>query len=133
MRRPRILLADDHPDFLAVVARLLEPDYDVVTTVSNGKAVIDEASRLNPDILVLDISMPILNGIEAAKQLKATGFAGKMVFLTVHADTDYLNAARAAGAQGYVVKSRLASDLLVTLREIMSGTSFVTAAPNLVA
>lgn len=132
MRRPRILLADDHPDFLAVVARLLEPDYDVVTTVTNGKAVIDEASRLNPDILVLDISMPILNGIEAAKRLKATGFTGKMVFLTVHADTDYLNAARAAGAQGYVVKSRLASDLLVTLREIMSGTSFVTAAPNVV-
>lgn len=129
MQRSRVLLADDHPDFLAVVERLLEPEYEVVSAVSDGRAAVDAASTLNPDVLVLDITMPVLNGIEAAKHLKAVGFAGKIVFLTVHADADYLDAARAAGAQGYVVKSRLASDLLITLKEVLAGASFATADP----
>lgn len=129
MNRPRVLLADDHPHFLAVVTRLLEADYDVISTVSDGQSAIDEAAKLNPDVLVLDISMPVLNGIETAKQLKAAGFAGKMVFLTVHADADYLHAARTAGAQGYVVKSQLASDLLLTLREVLAGRPFVSPGP----
>ena len=127
MTRARVLLADDHPDFLTVTRGLLEPEYEVVQTVSDGQAAIEETSRLHPDVVVLDITMPVLNGIEAAKHLKAMGFAGKIVFLTVHADADYLDAARAAGAQGYVVKSRLASDLLITLKEVLAGASFATA------
>ena len=126
MNRIRVLLADDHPDFLSAVSRLLETEYEVVQTVADGQAAIDEATRLNPDLLVLDISMPVLNGIEAAKQLKAAGFAGKIVFLTVHADADYVQATRAIGAQGYVVKSRLASDLLPTLREVSAGGSITS-------
>ena len=126
MNRIRVLLADDHPDFLSAVSRLLETEYEVVQTVADGQAAIDEATRLNPDLLVLDISMPVLNGIEAAKQLKAAGFAGKIVFLTVHADADYVQATRAIGAQGYVVKSRLASDLLPTLREVSAGGSMAS-------
>jgi DNA-binding NarL/FixJ family response regulator len=126
LNRIRVLLADDHPDFLSAVSRLLETEYEVVQTVADGQAAIDEATKLNPDLLVLDISMPVLNGIEAAKQLKAAGFAGKIVFLTVHADADYVQATRAIGAEGYVVKSRLASDLLPTLREVSAGSSLAS-------
>jgi DNA-binding NarL/FixJ family response regulator len=124
LSRIRVLLADDHEDFLAVALRLLEPRFEVVKSVSDGQAVIDEASALDPDVLVLDISMPIVNGLEAARQLRATGFTGKIIFLTVHADADYVRAAVAAGAFGYVVKSRLASDLPLALNEVVAGRQF---------
>jgi DNA-binding NarL/FixJ family response regulator len=112
----RILLADDHPEFLGVVARHLQPHFDVVRAVGNGQAMLDEAARLDPDVVVLDISMPVLNGIEAARKLRATGSRAKIGFLTVHADQDYVRAAIGAGAVGYVLKSELASDLLTCLR-----------------
>jgi len=124
--RIRVLLADDHPDFRAVVAQLLQAEFDVVSTVSDGQAVIGEVSRLDPDVLVLDISMPLLNGIAAARRLQEAGFAGKIVFLTVHGDPDYVRAALAAGAIGYVVKSRLASDLLLALKEAVAGRQFIS-------
>ncbi len=130
LTRIRILLADDHQDFLAVTVRLLEPEFDVVKAVSDGQAVIDEASRLEPDVLVLDITMPILNGIEAARQLRAAGFKGKIVFLTVHGDADYVRAAVAAGADAYVVKSRLASDLLPALNEVLAGRQLISPLPD---
>jgi DNA-binding NarL/FixJ family response regulator len=124
--RIRVLLADDHEDFLAVVARLLEPEFEVVQTVSDGQALLAEAARLKPDVVVLDISMPVLDGIEAARRLQAAGSKSRLVFLTVHQDADYVRAARAAGAQGYVVKCGLASDLLPALREALAGRSFVS-------
>jgi DNA-binding NarL/FixJ family response regulator len=127
--RIRVLLADDNDEFLAVVGRLLESEYEVVKTVSDGHAVVEEAATVAPDLIVLDITMPELNGIAAARRLRAAGFTGKMVFLTVHGDTDYVRAALAAGAQGFVVKSRLASDLLPALREVLAGRSYVS--PNL--
>ena len=126
MDRPRVLLADDHEDFLAVATRLLEPEFDVVKAVSNGRALIDEAARLEPDVLVLDISMPLLNGIEAARHLKAAGCGARVVFLTVHGDADYVRAALGAGAHGYVVKHRLALDLLPALREALAGRPFIS-------
>jgi len=95
-----VLLADDHGDFLAAVARHLEPHFEVLKTVGNGQALVDEATRLEPDVVVLDISMPVLNGIEAARKLKATGSSARVVFLTVHADPDYVNAAFGTGALG---------------------------------
>ena len=122
----RVLLADDHPDFLAVAARLLEGEYEVVQAVGDGESLLHEAAHLRPEIVVLDISMPGLNGIEAARRLKAAGGAAAVVFLTVHSDPDYVRAALAAGARGYVVKSRLASDLLPALREALAGRSFVS-------
>jgi DNA-binding NarL/FixJ family response regulator len=122
----RLLLADDHKNFLAVATRLLETAFEVVTTVGDGQSVIDEAARLAPDVLVLDISMPGLSGIEAARRLKAAGSRAKIVFLTTHQDPDCVRDALAAGALGYVVKSRLASDLLPALREALAGRSFVS-------
>jgi DNA-binding NarL/FixJ family response regulator len=126
LNRARVLLADDHQDFLAVAVRLLAAEFEVVKTVGDGQTLLDEAARLEPDVLVLDISMPVLNGIEAARQLKAAGSRAKLVFLTVHGDPDYVRAALAAGAQGYVAKSRLASDLRLALREALAGRSFVS-------
>jgi len=121
----RVLLADDHHDFLAVVARLLEPEFEVVAMVDDGQALLDEAARLEPDVVVLDISMPVLNGIEAARRLKAGGSKAIIVFLTVHEDPDYLRAALAAGGDGYVVKGRLACDLPLALRAALAGGVFV--------
>jgi DNA-binding NarL/FixJ family response regulator len=129
--RMRVLLADDHPDFLAAAARLLEPEFAVVQTVGDGQALLAEAARLEPDVLVLDITMPVLNGIEAARQLKGTGSRAKIVFLTVHQDPDYVQGALAAGALGYVVKCRLASDLPLALREAVAGRSFVSPSISL--
>jgi DNA-binding NarL/FixJ family response regulator len=123
-----VLLADDHEEFLRVVARHLEPHFHVIRTVGNGQAMLDEAARLEPDVVVLDISMPVLNGIEAAKKLKATGSRAKIVFLTVHADQDSLRAALGAGAAGYVLKSEIASDLLPCLRHAEVARPFVSAA-----
>jgi DNA-binding NarL/FixJ family response regulator len=121
-----VLLADDHEDFLAVAAGLLGPEFDVVGAVGDGQAAIDGANRLGPDVLVLDISMPMLNGMEGARLLRAAGSTVKIVFLTVHEDPDHILGCLAAGAQGYVVKSRLASDLPLALREVLAGRSFVS-------
>ena len=128
MDRASVLLADDHQAFLGVVARHLEPHFDVVRTVGNGSAMLDEAVRLEPDVVVLDISMAGLNGIEAARRLKATGSRAKIVFLTVHADQDFVRAALGAGAVGYVLKSELASDLLPCLRQADAASPFVSPA-----
>jgi DNA-binding NarL/FixJ family response regulator len=124
--RARVLLADDHQDFLAATARLLEPEFDVVEQVGNGQALVEQAPRLDPDLLVVDITMPVVNGIEAVKRLRAAGSRAQIVFLTVHADEDYVRAAQAAGGLGYVVKSRLASDLAPALRAALEGCPFIS-------
>jgi DNA-binding NarL/FixJ family response regulator len=121
-----VLLADDHADFRAATARLLASEFDVVETVGNGQAAVDDTSRLDPDLLVVDIGMPVLNGLQAARRLKAAGSRAKIVFLTVHDDADYVRAAQSAGGLGYVVKSRLASDLPIALREALAGRGFVS-------
>jgi DNA-binding NarL/FixJ family response regulator len=127
----RVLLADDHEDFLVLTARLLEQESYLVNTVRDGQEVLDAVSRREPDVLLLDISMPVLSGIEAAQQLRAKGCKAKIVFLTLHQEPDYVQAALAAGGVGYVVKSRLVSDLLVALREVLAGRPFVSPAIKL--
>jgi DNA-binding NarL/FixJ family response regulator len=124
LSRVRVLLADDHADFLALEAQLLEPEFDVIEKVCDGRASLAETARLKPDILVLDITMPKINGIEAARRLRASGAEVKVVFLSVHEDADYVRAAVDAGALGYVVKCRIASDLLPALRAASAGRSF---------
>jgi DNA-binding NarL/FixJ family response regulator len=123
-----VLLADDHEDFLAVLVRYLQPHFEIIRTVGNGQALLEEAARLVPDVVVLDIGMPVLNGIEAARKLKAMGCPARLVFLTIHTDEDFVRAALGTGALGYVLKSDLAADLLPCLREALVGRSFVSPA-----
>jgi DNA-binding NarL/FixJ family response regulator len=122
----RILLADDHRPFLNMVASLLEPTCEVVGSVSNGQSLVDAAKSLKPDLIVSDISMPILSGIDASKQLRESGDAAKIIFLTVHSDADFVQTCLAAGAAGYVLKSRIMSDLLHAVQEALAGRIFIS-------
>ena len=122
----RILLADDHPNFPEMEERLLEPEFEVIGKVRNGEALFEEAMRLKPDVIVSDISMPILNGIEAAERLKESGCNSRIVFLTVHSDPDFVRRCLSAGAFGYVAKSRIANDLALAIREALAGNIFVS-------
>jgi DNA-binding NarL/FixJ family response regulator len=124
--RARVLLADDHEEFLAVEARLLEPEFEIVKVTKSGRAAIEGAAECRPDAVILDIGMPEMTGIEAARRIREAGSSAKIVFLTVHDDPDYIRAGLAAGASAYVLKSRLASDLMVALREALAGRSFVS-------
>jgi DNA-binding NarL/FixJ family response regulator len=126
LARVRILLADDHPDMLAVVAHLLGAIFDVVGMVGDGDSLLDAAADLQPDVLVLDISMPHLTGIEAARRLKKCGNTARIVFLTVHEDPDFVRASLATGAFGYVVKPRVGTDLVVAIREALAGRIFIS-------
>lgn len=122
----RILLADDHPHVLEKVAQLLEPMYEIVGTVTDGQSLVDAAARLRPDVLVIDITMPNMTGIEAANMLKEDGCESKIVFLTVHADPDYIRACLATGAFGYVVKARMTNDLPRAIEEVLAGHIFIS-------
>ncbi len=126
MNRPRVLLADDHLMMREKVTRMLESEFDIIGAVTDGQALLDEAAVLDPDIVTLDITMPGLPGIETARRLRETGSHAKIVFLTVHEDPDFIREALATGALGYVVKPRLASDLLAAMREALEGRSFVS-------
>lgn len=126
MTKPRILLADDHPGVRKVVANLVGFALDVVGAVDNGKALVEMGLKLQPDVIIADISMPILSGIEAARQLKQSGSRAHLVFLTVHSDPDFVNACLDAGACGYVVKIRMDTDLLPAVREALAGRVFLS-------
>jgi DNA-binding NarL/FixJ family response regulator len=124
--RPRVLLADDHPAMLALTAAVLAGEYLVVGSVGDGRELLAEAERLHPDVIVLDITMPRLDGIEAARQLRRSQRPARLVFLTVHEDADFAQAALDAGGLGYVVKARLASDLLAAIRAALADRRFVS-------
>ncbi len=126
MDRIRVLLADDHEAMLDRVTKLLGADCDVVGAVSDGRQALEAARELKPDVLVLDISMPVMNGIETAHRLRQAGAKTRIVFLTVHDDSDYAREALATGALGYVIKSRFASDLIAAINEVHAGRSFVS-------
>lgn len=126
MSKIRVLLADDHQAVLQRVCGLLGEDFDIVGTVNNGRDAVVAALRLNPDVLVIDISMPILNGLQAAQQLRTAKQATKVVFLTVHTDEDFVAAALSAGAAGYVTKSDVATDLVPAISEALAGRIYVS-------
>jgi DNA-binding NarL/FixJ family response regulator len=130
-QRPRVLLADDHPAVLALTADALAGECLVVGRVGDGYELLAEAERLHPDVIVLDITMPRLDGIEAARQLRCSHWPARLVFLTVHEDADYARAALDAGGLGYVVKTRLASDLLPAIRAALADQSFISPAVRL--
>ena len=127
MHSARILLADDHKEIRDKVRRYLEADFNVLDAVGDGRALLDAAARLNPDVCLLDISMPELNGIEAAIQLKENGSKAKVIFLTVHEDMDFAQAALKTGASGYVIKRRMASDLRRAVKEALAGRIFISS------
>ena len=122
----RILLADDNPSMLQAARRILEPEFQVVGTVNDGEAVLEAADALRPDVLILDICMGVLNGLEAARRLTRTGSQARIVFLTVHQDQEFVEEAFSVGALGYVVKPRLGTDLLPAVREALVGRVFVS-------
>src|SRR5258706_2540311 len=124
MITPRILLADDQEEMLQPLVEMLEGEFQIVGTAGNGMRVLELAPRLAPDIVVLDISMPVLNGLEAALRLKEQCLAARVVFLTAHEDTDLVEAGMSAGALGYVVKSCLATDLVPALWQALAGKNF---------
>lgn len=126
MNRPRVLLADDHPLFLMALQELLEKDCEVVGTVSDGRALLEAASRLKPEVIVLDIGLPGLNGIDAARQIKKAQPEIKVLFLTMHANPAYLKDALAAGASGYVLKTSAREELVSALRDVIKNRIHVS-------
>ncbi len=126
MERIRVVLADDHEPMLHRVAKLLITECDVVGTVSDGQQAFEAAMGLKPDVIVLDISMPVMNGIETAHRLMEADAKTRIVFLTVHDDPDYAREALETGALGYVIKPRIASDLMTAINEVHAGRSFVS-------
>jgi DNA-binding NarL/FixJ family response regulator len=131
VHRTTILLSDDNPAILDHVGKMLEKEqsYNVIGTISDGRVVVREYLRLRPDIIILDISMGDISGIDVARELRDSGCRAKIIFLTVHEDSDYVNAGMGAGGSAYVVKSRLSQDLLSALRAVLSDKLFVS--PNL--
>ena len=126
MRKIRVLLADDHKIVLEGLKSLLEPEFDLVGTVEDGRALVKEAERLHPDVIVADISMPLLNGIEAVRQIKQTDDQIKVVFLTMHPDVTYATMAFDAGASGYVLKRSASRELITAINEAMKERTYVT-------
>jgi DNA-binding NarL/FixJ family response regulator len=126
MASPRVLLADDMPEMVESVTQLLRRDFDVVGYAENGEEAIEAMAHLNPDLLVLDISMPVLNGIQVASLLRESGSGVKLIFLTVHEDPDYIEAAFSVGASDYVFKSRVATDLIPAVEGVLRGHKFTS-------
>ena len=126
MSRPRILLADDHALLLGAFEKLLSGEFDVVGQAADGRALVTMAERLKPDVIVLDISMPLLNGLEAGRQIKHKLRDVKLVFLTMNEDPDLASEAFRLGASGYLLKSSAASELTTAIREVTQGRSYVT-------
>jgi DNA-binding NarL/FixJ family response regulator len=119
MSRIRVLLADDHTLLLDGLRRLLETEFELVGTVTNGRDLLTAADELQPDVILLDISMPFLNGIDAARQLRQRENKARLVFLTMHKDPNYVKEAFRAGASGYVLKHAAGTELVGALREVM--------------
>jgi DNA-binding NarL/FixJ family response regulator len=126
MAGPRILIADDHNLLLGAFEKLLSPECEIVGTVSDGRALVLEAERLKPDVVVLDIAMPLLNGLDAGRQIKEARKSIKLVYVTMNEDPDLAAAAFRLGASAYLLKRSAASELLTAIREVMKGRSYVT-------
>jgi DNA-binding NarL/FixJ family response regulator len=126
MKRPRVLLADDHQMMADALKGVLEPRCEVVGTVNDGRALMEAASKLQPDIIVLDIAMPKLNGLDAARHLKSSMYKGKLIFLTMHEDPDLVGEAFRAGGSGFLLKHAAAFELTDAVEKVLKGGTYVT-------
>lgn len=126
MSRARVLIADDHQILAEGVRGLLEPEFEVVGVVADGRELISAAKEHGPDVIVADITMPSLNGIEAAAHLRDAGVSAKVVFLTQHRDVAYARRAMEAGAAGYVLKHSVSNELVTAIREALRGKTYIT-------
>lgn len=124
MDRPTILLADDHTMFMEGLKGLLQDEFELLGTVENGELLLETARRLDPDVIILDISMPVLNGFDAARELRKRGTGAKIIFLTMHADTGLVAEAVRCGASGYVVKHSAGKDLITAIRQVAKGKTY---------
>ncbi|MCE2541460.1 MAG: response regulator transcription factor [Acidobacteria bacterium] len=125
-KRPRVLLADDHTLVLEGLRRLLEDRCELVGMVEDGRALVEAAPKLSPDIVLLDISMPLLNGLDAARRLRTLVPNTRIIFLTMHADPTYASEAFDAGAAGYLLKRSAASELNVAIATVLAGRKYLT-------
>jgi DNA-binding NarL/FixJ family response regulator len=126
MKCPRVLLADDHRLLREAFAQMLQPSCDVVGMVADGRAVLAAVPKLRPDIVVLDIAMPLLNGLDAARQLRNSMPEVKVIFLTVSEDPDVASEALQAGASGYLLKNSAGAELVHAIQEVSRGRTYVT-------
>ncbi|HET9943831.1 MAG TPA: response regulator transcription factor [Terriglobia bacterium] len=126
LRRPRLLLADDHTIVLEGITRLLQSEYDLLPPAGDGQLLVENAMRTNPDVIIADISMPILNGIEAVRQLRKKGSKAKVIFLSMHADIEWAAQALAVGASGYVIKQSAAEELSHAIQEALRNKTYIT-------
>src|SRR5260370_33460720 len=125
-KRARILLADDHSLVAAGISKLLEAEFDLIGTVGDGRALVASARSSPRDVILLDISMPLLNGLEAARQIRTSLPNVKLIFVTVHSDNAYVMEAFRAGGSGYVLKRSAASELPAAIHEVLNGNLYVT-------
>jgi DNA-binding NarL/FixJ family response regulator len=130
MTRPRVVVAEDLGPVLTTVVALLQESFDVVGSVRDGRAALETTLKLEPDLVVLDISMPLMSGIEVAQELKKLGVRTKIVFLTVHEDKDILQTCQSAGGLGYVIKLLMETDLVPAINEALAGHRFTSDFPS---
>jgi DNA-binding NarL/FixJ family response regulator len=128
MKRLKVLIADDHSMVIDGLRGLLEPEFEVVGAVNDGRAVLPEVRKLQPDVVVIDISMPLLNGLDCTRQLREAGCTAKILILTMHPDATLAQEALAAGGSGYLLKSSPGSELKRALREILLGRTYLSPA-----
>jgi len=126
MKPSSILIADDHSMVIDGLRRLLEPEFEVVAAVNDGRAVLAEVERLKPDVVIIDISMPLLNGLDCTRQLREAGCTTKILILTMHPDATLAQEALAAGASGYLLKSAPGSELKDALRQVLLGRTYLS-------
>ncbi len=126
MEKPRLVLADDHQLLVDGLLKILEPEYEVVETVRDGRAAVEAYQRLRPNLLLLDIGLPLLNGIEAARQVKRMAPAARILFVTMHPDRVYAEEALRAGGSGFVLKQAAARELVDAIRTVLAGGLYVS-------
>jgi DNA-binding NarL/FixJ family response regulator len=124
--RPRIFLADDHNEFLEAEIALLLPHFEIVGVATDGAFLVSEVQRLQPDVVVVDVTMPLMNGIDAVHMLKKSGSTAKFVFLTINTGEEFVNACQKVGARGYVWKSRMKTHLIPAINSVLENKTYVS-------